>query len=192
MEVCCQPSCMCSISNPFVFVGLGFLIFGIDRFEERPWVSMYFNRNYVFKHILWLSHVLFHSTFRKETLVGIYNVIYASLKQEKLPFYMTKEAGMSYINFPVILSNAILSPQAELAHGRVCMLATLGCILRALHVFHVCVFVCFTISQTQGALISSLLVFFATSLLVKRREFYLKKHEVNITQPSESIRDENN
>lgn len=52
---------------------------------------------------------------------------------------MTKEAGMSYINFPVILSNAILSPQAELAHGRVCMLATLGCILRVLHVFDVCV-----------------------------------------------------
>lgn len=53
---------------------------------------------------------------------------------------MTKKAGMSYINFPVILSNAILSLQAELAHGRVCMLATLGCILRVLHVFDVCVF----------------------------------------------------
>ena len=164
-------------------MGRGFLIFGIGRFQEHPWVSMYFNRNYVFKHSLWLSHVLFHSTFRKETLVGVSNVLYAWLKQENLPFYMTKEAGMSSINFPVILSNAILSPQAELAHGRVCMLATLGCILRVLHVFDVCV--CFTISQTHGALISSLLIFFATSLLVKRREFYLKKHEVNITQLSE-------
>lgn len=181
MEVCCQPSYMCSISTPFVFVGLGFLIIGIGRFQEHPWVSMYFNRNYVFKHSLWLSHVLFHSTFRKENLVGVSNVLYAWLKQENLPFYMTKEAGMSSINFPVILSNAILSPQAELAHGRVCMLATLGCILRVLHVFDVCVCVCSTISQTQGALISSLL----TSLLVKRREFYLKKHEVNKTQLSE-------
>ena len=206
MEVCGQPSCMCSISNPFVFVGLGFLIIGIGRFQEHPWVSMYFNRNYVFKHSLWLSHVLFHSTFRKETLVGVSNVLYAWLKQENLPFYMTKEAGMSSINFPVILSNAILSPQAELAHGRVCMLATLGCILRVLHVFDVCVCVlhhfpnsrCFDIitpdifcnefvSQEKGVLSQKTWSQHNSTIRVSEMKPTNSppKNEVNITQLSE-------
>ena len=73
MEVCCQTSYMCNF-KPLCFCRAWFLNLwncSVSRMLIHPWVSMYFNRNYVFKHILWLSNVLFHSTFRKETLVGV-------------------------------------------------------------------------------------------------------------------------